>query len=119
MHLIPHPKTKKKIPAFDHQNIEIAHMIPYLEIYLMIERESSYLIPLIIIINRPGADPCILTGYREVQLADEGCDGEKVESLKEGCGEEERIPITKNHELSFMYPAVRRFSVNLLAIFER
>lgn len=85
----------------------------------MIERESSYLIPLIIIINRPGADPCILTGYREVQLADEGCDGEQVESLKEGCGEEERIPIAKNHELSFMYPAVRRFSVNLLAIFER
>lgn len=67
---------------------------------------------------QPGADPCILTGYREVQPADEGC-GEQVEFLEEGCGEEERIPIVKNHELSFMYPAARRFSVNLLAIFER
>ncbi|XP_020626392.1 protein kinase C iota type-like [Orbicella faveolata] len=68
--------------------------------------------------NFEGADPCILTGYREMQPVDEGCGGEQVESLEEGCGEEEHIPIVENHELSFMYPAVRRFSVNLLAIFE-
>ena len=83
----------------------------------MIEREDSYLIVLFNCYYQSGADPCILTGYREVQPA-EGCDGEQIESLEEGCGEEERIPIAKNHELSFMYPAVRRFSVNLLAIFE-
>ena len=53
-----------------------------------------------------------------MQPAGEGCGSEQVESLEEGCGEEERFPIVENHELSFLYPAVRRFSVNLLAIFE-
>ena len=85
----------------------------------MIEREGSYLIVLFNCYCQPGADPCILTGYREVQPVNEGCVSEQVESLEEGCGEEERIPIVKNHELSFMYPAAQRFSVNLLAIFER
>lgn len=67
---------------------------------------------------RSGADSCVLTGYREVQPAQEGCGTDQVESLEERCNEEESFPIVKNHELSFLYPAVRRFSVNLLAIFE-
>ena len=85
----------------------------YLCIYLFI-----YLLLSLFIYYQSGADACFLTGYREVQPADEGCGGEQVESLEEGCGEEERNSIVENHELSFMYPAVRRFSVNLLAIFE-
>ncbi|KAJ7393572.1 hypothetical protein OS493_006557 [Desmophyllum pertusum] len=61
-----------------------------------------------------GADPCVLTGYREMQ----GCGSEQVGASEEGCGEDYSAIVDDQEELSFMYPAFREFSINLLAIFE-
>lgn len=56
-----------------------------------------------------------MTGYREMQ----GCGSEQVVGAsEEGCREDCSAIVDDQEELSFMYPAFREFSINLLAIFE-